>query len=607
MKKQIQWLQEEMRLQGVSIYYMGMADDHNSEYVSDYFRQIAYFTGFTGSAGSLFVTETGAYLWTDGRYFLQAEEQLSGSGITLMRMGEPLVPTMEEWLASHLTEEMVFGYDAKTMTAYQQERFFSALSFEPHTKAEDNLAGAIWEKQGERPALSCSPVYEWELCYSGVSRAEKIKQIRQLMQKEKCCCYVVTELSEIAWLLNLRGSDIPYQPVFLSYVVLTMQDVLFYVDRYAVTESLEKKLLADGIVIREYAAFYEEMTQWKEPLCGDKKSLNAALLREIKRTGGSMFPSLIAPQKAVKNEVEQEGERLAHQKDGVAVTRFLYWLKHLPYDEKGQLIDENHKPVTEISAAEKLNMFRQMQEHYMEQSFAPIIAAKEHGAIVHYSATKESDAVLTKDTFVLMDTGGQYLEGTTDITRTAVLGQADQKMKKLYTAVLQGHLHLQHALFKKGARGENLDILARLPLYRLGQDYLHGTGHGVGCFLNVHEAPVSIRTKIFNDDRNSAPFEAGMVTSNEPGVYLAGEFGIRLENLMLCVKEERNGAEFLEFAPLTFVPWDKDAIEVNDLTEEETGWLNEYQEMVYDQIGSKLPKEEREWLYKVTRPLGNEV
>jgi Xaa-Pro aminopeptidase len=366
-------------------------------------------------------------------------------------------------------------------------------------------------------------------------------------------------------------------------------------------ESLTAALKGAGVVLQPYDRFYPDLQTCQRPVCADKNSANVTILNAVNDSGGKWIPSPLALWKAVKNAQEIAGERSAHVKDGVAMVNFLYWLKHLHANRAGVLLDEDGNAVTELTAAARLEQERALQEGYVGPSFAPIIAAGAHGAIVHYSATDESAAELTRNQFVLMDTGGQYLDGTTDITRTVALGAVSGQMKSIYTAVLCGHLDLTHALFAKGCRGENLDVIARMPIWKKGYDYQHGTGHGVGCYLNVHEGPVSIRTRIYDDERNSAVFEPGMITSNEPGVYVAGEFGVRLENMLVCVERTKTDYQtFYGFEPLTLVPFDKDALLLEEVHRE---LLNQYHLAVYQALSGQLEPEVDDWLFDITRPI----
>lgn len=606
MRKEIIELQKLMKKQQIDLYYVLSEDDHNSEYVAPYYQCREYLSGFTGSAGSLLVTQTEAFLWTDGRYFLQAEQELTNTGITLMRMGIEGVPTVAQWIWQHGQDGMTLGYDGRTMNAALEEQLLEEIAKHINivVKPDLDLAGAVWEQTGMRPAIAFHPVVEWPLCYAGQSAEAKCRKLRDYLKEQQIPTYVITELSEIAWLLNLRGSDVSCNPVFLSYLIVTEEEFMLYASREQFSGEVVTQLSRIGVKVCEYNCFYTDLESVSGLVFADRRSVNANVYHKVLESGGKSVTSPVKLWKAVKNETEIAGEQNAHLKDGAAFVTFLYWLKHLEQDRAGYLMDEAGERVTEISAAARLEKERWKQPLYTGASFEPIVAAAEHGAIVHYSATKESNACLRKDTFVLMDTGGQYLDGTTDITRTVVLGNVTARMKELYTSVLCGNLELMDAVFARGCRGENLDILARMPLWRMGYDFQHGTGHGVGCYLNVHEGPVSIRSHIYEDERNSAVFQPGMIVSDEPGVYLTGEFGIRLENMILCVERGRTAyQDFLGFEALTMVPWDRDAILTENLTEKQKELLNSYHQLVYNSLSNRLEPEVSDWLFEITRPV----
>jgi Xaa-Pro aminopeptidase len=409
---------------------------------------------------------------------------------------------------------------------------------------------------------------------------------------------ILTSLDDIAWLLNIRGSDIPCNPVVLSYLIVQQKECCLFAGEDIFSAQDRETLAQDGIRFLPYEDIYRCVGEIPENecICVDKRTINAVLVENFPKNlkiVDTVSPIILW--KAVKNAVEIENEREAHIRDGVAVTRFIYWIKH----------NIDKLPLTEISAAEKLESFRRQGKNYLGPSFEPIAGYAEHGAIVHYSATKETDARLLPENFLLLDTGGQYLEGTTDITRTILLGgKATAEQKKYYTAVLRGNLNLCAAKFRYGCSGVALDYAARQPLWEMGCDFNHGTGHGVGYLLNVHEAPNAFRYKILNGAGQNVVLEAGMITSDEPGIYLTGKYGIRLENMILCVKREKNEfGQFMGFEPLTFVPFDRDAVDAGQMSEKERTLFNEYQQQVLEKIGPFLSKEEREWLTDVCAPL----
>ena len=569
-------------------------DFHGSEYVGDYFKCRKYITGFTGSAGTAIITQDMAGLWTDGRYFIQAADQLRDTTIELFKSGEPGVPTVHQFLNDKLEEGMCLGFDGRTVSAREAEELQELLQKKHITfSVNDDLIGEIWE---DRPVLSCEPVMELDIRWTGKSRADKIAEIREQMKAKEADTFILTSLDDIAWLLNIRGNDIHCCPVVLSYLVMMENELRLYANAAAFSEEIRSNLEADGVKIYPY----DDVYSYVQSISSDKKVLlsranvNSRLVSNIPSEVTILDePNLTLLPKAVKNKTEMENERIAHIKDGIAVTKFIHWLKK----------NVTRTTITELSAAEKLYQFRSEQEHFLGDSFDPIIAYGTHAAIVHYSATEATDIPLEARGMVLADTGGHYLEGTTDITRTIVLGPVTAKEKKFFTAVLRGNLNLAAAKFKYGCTGLNLDYLARGPLWELGEDYNHGTGHGVGYLLNVHEGPNSFRWK--NLPGNPAPvLEEGMITSDEPGYYLENEFGIRHENLVLCKKAEKTSfGQFMCFEPLTMVPFDLEGINPEEMTERERKLLNDYHQKVYTTISPYLDEEEKEWLKQATREI----
>lgn len=587
-------LREEMKSRSLAAYIVPTDDFHSSEYVGDYFKAREYLSGFTGSAGTLLVEPDRTALWTDGRYFLQAEQQLAGSGIRLMKSGQPGVPALADYLAESLSEGDVIGFDGRCVTG----AFVEKLKEKTGEKriafyGEEDLAGLVWR---ERPPLSAEPVWELSTAYAGLSREEKLAAVREKMTKRQADAFLTTALDEIAWLLNLRGNDVKNTPVFLSYFLLTKSRAALCVQKEAFSEEIREKLAQAGVNLYPYESIEEQTASLPlgTRLLADEGKVNYRLLQAVpegvKRVGGE---SPIALLKAVKTPREIANIRRAHEKDGAAVTRFIYWLK--TNVEKGT--------VTEIGAADQLEQFRSGMEGYLGPSFDPIIAYGPHGAVVHYEATPETDAVLRPEGLCLADTGGHYIEGTTDITRTIALGKLTAEEKRAYTLVLKGHLRLGAAKFLQGVCGQNLDVLAREPLWQEGLDYNHGTGHGVGYLLSVHEGPQSFRWRI-TKEASCVPLEEGMILSNEPGLYLTGKFGIRHENLVLVRKGEKNGfGQFMFLEPLTMVPFDRDAIDEKLLTVEERKLLNDYHERVFEAVSPWLAGEELLWLEKATAAL----
>ena len=589
-------LRQEMRAQDLSLYLIPTSDFHGSEYVGDYFKCRSYISGFTGSAGTLLVGLDSAGLWTDGRYFLQAGQQLSGSGITLFKMGEPGVPELMDYIVQQLPQGGRLGFDGRTLDTGFVRKLEQRLAEKGGVLCPElDLAGAVWP---DRPSLSCRPAWELDLTYAGERRQDKLTRVRSAMEQAGAQQLLVTALDEIAWLLNIRGDDVECNPVVLSYALVTNSGVELFAQRQVFSDELLQTLAKDGLTLHPYDGIYDALAQLPAgtALWLDSARANYALFHQV--AAGVQIIDRMSPlqrMKSIKNPTELENVRQAHLKDGIAVTRFLYWLKNHPHPET----------LTELSAAEKLAGFRQEQTHYLAPSFTTISAYGPHGAIVHYAPTPETDIPLAAKSFLLVDSGGHYLEGTTDITRTIAMGPLTDQEKAMYTAVLRGNLALGAARFAHGCSGRNLDVLARIPLWEQGLDYNHGTGHGVGYLLNVHEGPNSIRFRASDDPaRTDTTLEAGMITSNEPGFYLTDHFGIRLENLTACREDLQNEyGRFMSLEALTLVPFDRDAVEVSLLSQREQDLLNAYHQRVYEALAPHLPQEEAQWLRQVTMPL----
>lgn len=588
-------LRKQMQAHGIDMYLIGSEDFHGSEYVGDYFKCREYISGFTGSAGTVVVTKDGAGLWTDGRYFLQAEAQLKDSGIELFRMGMEGVPDVKTYIIEHIKEGECLGFDGRTVNARDGQSYVERLgAVGASVNGQYDLAGEIWP---DRPAIAAEPAWLLDIRYAGESREERCRIIRQKMEEKAADWFVLTSLDDIAWLLNIRGNDVQDNPVVLSYLMMSADQIRLYVNETAFSEKDRAKLIEAGISFYPYNQIYEDLEKLPEgqTVLYDGSKTNYAIVERLPKEVKVLDeenPTLLP--KAIKNPVEVANIREAHIKDGVALTKFMYWLKH----------HVGKEAMTEISVSDKMEQFRKEQEGYLEPSFDPISGYGPHGAIVHYSATPETDAAIEAKGLLLMDTGAQYMEGTTDITRTFVLGEVTEDEKKFFTLVLKGNLNLGGAKFLYGCRGLNLDYLAREPLWQIGMDYNHGTGHGVGYLLNVHEGPNGFRWKMQPGRSESCVLEEGMVTSNEPGVYLAGRFGIRHENLMVCMKGEKNEyGQFMYFDTLTMVPFDLDGIEPALMTEREKQLLNDYHRRIYDTIGPKLTDDEREWLREATRAI----
>lgn len=593
-KNRLTKLREKMTDQEIGIYIVPMNDFHGSEYIGDYFKLISYFSGFTGSAGTLVVTEQEAYLWTDGRYFVQAQQQLDETGILLQKMGEKGVPTITEFVTAYMEKpennEKAVGFDGRLISAAFVEKLKGL-----RIVSDVDLAGEIWDGDAEnmRPDFPNEPVWILSEEFSGENAGEKLAKIREDMEKEKADYLLLTTLDDIAYLTNLRGGDIAYNPVFLSYMMVTKTQAMLYshIREQEIPDYLEKC----GIAACDYDDFYNQIADIPErsSVWVDDTTVSFRVMEQIPKNCKKLTKANpVMLRKAVKNETEVRNIRQAHIKDGIAVTKFIYWLK--------QEVAAGKEAVTEAEAAEKLMSLRGQQTDYLGESFAPIIAYGKHGAIVHYNAQDGENEPIGPESFLLCDTGAHYLQGTTDITRTVAMGALTAEQKKHYTAVLMGNLRLTDVKFKYGLTGANLDYVAREPLYRLGIDFNHGTGHGVGYLLNVHEGPNAFRMRAGSE----GVFEVGMVTSNEPGFYPEGRYGIRLENLIVCVEvQQTEYGRFLGFEPMTMVPFDRDAVDEQMLTPEDKKLLNAYHRQVYEAVADALTGEERAWLREVTSPL----
>lgn len=585
-------IRQRMKEENIDAYLVLSSDYHESEYTSDFFKCREFLTGFTGSAGDVVILPTESALWTDGRYYLQAEIELSGSGISLFRIGEEGVEELEQYLFNHLYPGAVLGVDGKTICIGKYLELKKLLQKKQISIRTDcDLVGDIWEN---RPKMSCQPVWKLELQYTGKSRKEKLMDVRKQLIENEADMTFISSLEDIAWILNIRGNDILCTPVVLGYLAIHMEYAIWFVQLEAIDVLLRQELQLDGVYIKNYRDAYSFFSDEfvNQTLYLDFYRTNTVIYKNAKRfmhikkgRNLTMLP------KAIKNQIEINNEQKAHIKDAIACIKFIYWLKtHVLYE-----------PITEISSAIKLEEYRQEQEHYLGPSFDTIVGYAQHGAIVHYSATQQTNVLLKPENFVLIDSGGHYLEGTTDITRTIALGTLSQKQKYHYTLVLKGHIRLATAKFRYGCAGINLDYLAREALWELGLDYNHGTGHGVGYLLGVHEPPNCFRSHVSNNMDECIKLEPGMITSNEPGLYLPGEYGIRIENLMLCKEIERSKyGKFLGFDILTLVPFEKDAILAGELTYKERNWINEYHSKVYKTIGPYLNNEEKIWLKTAT-------
>ena len=594
-KKRIDLIRKEMSGADIDFYYVPDGDFHMSEYVSDFFKGREYLSGFDGSNGQMVITADEALLWTDGRYFLQAAEQLEGTGIILMKMGEPGVKKIPEFLISEMPEGQTLGFDGRVVPYSFYEQISETLD-KKNVKiiCDIDLVGNVWN---DRPSLPSGKAWILDDKYSGNTVSERLVMVREKLEKDNCDALILSALDETAWLFGFRGEDVEYNPVTLSFAYISMDEALLFMDddkACDIKDALEKS----GVTVKKYDEIFSYLKNNSEgkKILIDCDFASTSLINSLSNTCEKVNKNTpVRELKACKTGAEIENERSAHISDGVAVTRILHDIKMLSGSE--ELKAGN---VTELDIAEKLLSYRKEAEDFIEESFAPIVATGAHGAIIHYEPTPETNAVIKEGDMVLLDTGGQYLRGTTDITRTVIIGKPTDKMKKYYTAVLKGNIALSEAVFREGTSGKSLDIYARKPLWEIGIDYNHGTGHGVGFLLNVHEGPQSISVNA----PKAYPFMPGMITSDEPGVYIEGEFGIRTENMTVCV--EKNVTEFgkfLGFDVLTLVPYDRDLIDCSMLDEEEIRIIDSYHEKVYQKLAPFFDEKTALWLKDITRPL----
>ena len=593
-------LRDRMKELGIDAYLVPTADFHESEYVGEFFKCRHFLTGFNGTAGTAVITMDKAGLWTDGRYFVQAEEQLSGSEIKLYHMGEPEFPTLDEFLEEELPVDGCLGFDGRVVNSELGYGLQNLLQEKNVTiNCSKDLVGEIWTS---RLAMSCEPIWSLDVKYAGKSTVEKLSDLRDAMKKNKAQIHLMTALDEIAWLFNLRGNDIVNNPVFLSYALITQDEAYLYVQKEAIKEDTKMgkevcAALAEAKVqVKEYAEFLQDVAALKnEKILLERKKASFAVCESIDascRIIDEMNPC--ATMKAVKNATEIENMRRAHLKDGIAVTRFMYWLKHTI----------GTCDMTEMTAAHKIEELRAEQGNYIEPSFVTIAAYKENAAMCHYHPSDEVCKKLKPEGLLLVDSGGQYLEGTTDITRTYALGPLTEKEKEYYTIVAAAMLKVSTMKFLHGCRGINLDYTIREAFWKRGLDFAHGTGHGVGYLSNVHERPNGLRWKVVPERQDSAVIEPGMICSDEPGLYFAGNFGTRTENLILCVEDEKNEyGQFLKFEFLTKAPIDLEALDTRFMDDADIERLNTYHKDVYETISPYMNEEEKEWLKHVTREI----
>lgn len=594
--KRIASLQELMRERRIDAYLVPTSDYHESEYVGEHFACREYITGFDGSAGTALIGKNWAKLWTDGRYFVQAAAQLEETGVELMKMGEPGVPTIEEYLEKVLPQQGILGFDGRVVNARMGEALQNRLQRKDISFAyTESLIGELWE---DRPALPAEPVRILEEKYAGRSASDKIAWLRKEMEREHATIHILTTLDDIAWLLNIRGNDIPHNPVVLSYMAVSLKEIFLFINQKAVPDDVRQYLAGLGVSLCPYQEIYTFVQElYHERVLLEKEKVNYAIVNYLDDSNhilDKMNPEVL--EKAKKNPVEIENLKSAHIRDGVAITKFIYWMKH----------HAKATPMTEWEAAERLKILRR-EQGALDESFTTISAYGPNAAMCHYHAQKDNCAAIKPQGLYLVDSGGQYPEGTTDVTRTMALGPVTEKEREHYTLVLMSMLRLGHVKFLEGCSGLSLDYVARELMWKRGLNYNHGTGHGVGYLLNVHERPVGIRFKTVPERQDGAPFAPGMVCSDEPGIYIEGSHGIRTENLMFCKEAEQTDfGRFFEFEFLTMAPIDLEPVDVSIMEERDISYINEYHSQVYEKISPYLEENEAKWLWEVTRPISKE-
>ena len=582
-------LREVMKKENVDYYIIPSGDSHQSEYVPEYYKGRAYVSGFTGSAGTLLVGLEESYLWTDGRYFIQAEKELNGSGIKLMKMNIPGYPSLLEWIRNNVKEGKTLAFDGSTISVNEYKNYKELAKKNGfNIKMDKDFLNEIWS---DRPELSKEKIFIHDTKYCGKFTSEKLEEVRAEMTTLEGENYVVTSLDDIAWLFNIRGNDIAYNPVALAYALISDKEAVLYINEEKVTNDDKRTLEAQGVTLKSYNDIYEDIKNVTGSIIIDGAKVNGKLYSLISEDVKIIENlNITTSLKAVKNEVEIKNMEVSQVRDGVAMVKFIKWLK----ENVGKI------NVTEISASDKLEEIRAKGENFKGLSFNTIAGYKDHAAMMHYSATEESQYELNSEGMLLIDSGAQYLDGTTDITRTFILGPITEEEKRDFTLVLKSHIALATTIFLKGTNGCNLDAIARRPLWRYGMDYKCGTGHGVGFFLNVHEGPQGIRP--FG---NTIALEPGMILTNEPGVYKENKHGIRTENTLLVTKAFKNDemGEFYKFDTISYCPIDLEGIDVSLLDEEEREWLNNYHRTVYEKLSPYLNEEEKKFLEKETRSI----
>lgn len=591
--KRITALRAIMKREGIDYYYIPTADFHESEYVVEYFKARKFITGFTGSAGVAVIGQEEAWLWTDGRYFIQAANQIEGSGFGLMKMGQEGVPTVMQYLGEKLQEGQCIGFDARVVNTNDAKEF-AKIAAKKHgsLKTDKDLLDEVWT---DRPELVHQPADVLKDEFNGEATASKLARVREQMEKEDAQYHIISTLDDIAWILNVRGDDIPHVPVVLSFLVIGKEDAMWFVEENALSDAVKEMAAECGITIRPYEDVYAYAATIPEnsTVLLDKRKVNYRITNALSETVhivSKANPSQLM--KSIKNEIELENTRKAHLLDGIAVTKFMYWLKK----NVGKI------PMDEVSVSDYLQSLREQMEGYRDISFDTIAGYNANAAMMHYKAEPDTAAKLEPQGMLLVDSGGHYDTGTTDITRTFVLGPISDIQKKHFTMVVKSNLNLANVKFLYGCNGISLDVICREPIWKENLDYQCGTGHGVGYLLNVHEGPNSFRWQYRPGFDN--PFEAGMITTDEPGIYLQDQYGIRTENELICVKGEKNQyGQFMGFENITYVPIDLDGIDKQYLNAEDVKQLNDYHKMVYEKISPYMTPEENEWLKEYTRAI----
>ncbi|MBM7421040.1 MULTISPECIES: aminopeptidase P family protein [Chryseobacterium] len=586
-KEKVAALREEMQKNNVDAFIVYSADPHMSEYLPEEWQERAWLSGFLGSAGFVVITKNKAGLWTDGRYFTQAPIELAGSGIDLFKDGMEGTPNYIDWIISEIPANGKVAVNALATSHSNWELLYQKLNAKNLTLVDSPLLKEVWKERG---TPSKNPIFVHPLDRAGKSVTDKISAIRQKMEEQEVTVHVISSLDDVAWTLNLRGSDVESNPVFLGYILITKNDAILFTDLEKMEVEARKQMDESFVKMMPYEEFYNHLRTIKNENVLVSPNSNQSIFEALKID--NKFVKAAVPgnlMKAQKNKTELEGFRKVMVRDGVAMVKFLYWLTH----------NAGKETMNEYSIGKKLREFRAAGENFVGESFGSIIGYKDNGAMMHYSAKSEGSKEVINDASILVDSGGQYLEGTTDITRTLALGAVSEEFKTNSTLVLQGMIRLSMVKFPKGTRGVQLDAIARLPLWMHGKDYNHGTGHGVGSFMNVHEGPQNIRK-----DMNPQELLVGMVVSNEPGYYLEGDYGIRHENL-IAVKESETTIHgtFYEFETLTFCPFFKNDIVKEILSEDEINWLNSYHKTCEEKLAPHLEGEVKEWFLSLVSPL----